>query len=283
MFGTRTTELAKQCGAESVFFGQLGDQLFCRSTGLLSVVDSAWSNGMGRQLLEAASDVCRITGAGIWAELIRGATQGYLTRRRMPAFWKRRITARPQGHRFISDDALREHECWYFSDWMRSIDNLPVGKLRQIAEVAAAQAYYAEFGAPDEPEWMMPLACQPLMELCLRTPTYLHITGGWERSVERHAFAKDVPTDVIWRRTKGSTARQRENVFRKNRLFISSMLLDGLLMKRGLLRREAVEKYLRDDIVPLNSPELIQSLKIECWLQVWRTTQSGQMRESSAA
>ena len=48
--------------------------------------------------------------------------------------------------------------------------------------------FYDPLGQGNEAERISPLFSQPLMELCLRIPTYVLTEGGWDRAVARRAF-----------------------------------------------------------------------------------------------
>src|SRR6185312_240696 len=50
----------------------------------------------------------------------------------------------------------------------------------------------------------MPLLSQPVVEACLRVPSWMSISGGHNRVAARTAFADVLPPDILNRRSKGS-------------------------------------------------------------------------------
>jgi asparagine synthase (glutamine-hydrolysing) len=118
------------------------------------------------------------------------------------------------------------------------------------------------------------------MELCLRIPSYVWITGGRDRSIARRAFADALPHAVIRRTQKGLIDRYNRRMLDENAAFIGEMLLDGLLVKEGLLDRERLGAYIRADASPAGfeyNEVLRQHLCTEIWLRRWAalTTSSG--------
>jgi asparagine synthase (glutamine-hydrolysing) len=114
---------------------------------------------------------------------------------------------------------------------------------------------------------------QPLIELCLRIPTYVSIAGGYDRSVARRAFASEVPMQIIRRRAKGGVNRHNTNMLDANLEFIRAVLLEGLLVREGLLDRQRLEQYLSRETSPADFEYheiLHQHLCTEVWLQRWQ-------------
>ena len=118
----------------------------------------------------------------------------------------------------------------------------------------------------------MPLLSQPLVELCLRIPTYVLIKNGIDRATARRAFAPELPPEVIKRRNKGRIDQHIRNVLDANLDFVRDLLLNGRLVREGLLNRRNLEMYLTRERSPADfeySEILQEQLCVEAWLSRW--------------
>ena len=89
-----------------------------------------------------------------------------------------------------------------------------------------------------------PLLSQPLMEVCLQTPTYLLLRGGRERALARESFADRVPSKVLRRRDKGSILSHATETIRQSEPFVRELLLEGVLARAGVIVRKELEPYI---------------------------------------
>src|SRR5260221_11693945 len=121
---------------------------------------------------------------------------------------------------------------------------LPPGKHIQTASLMYPLGYYDPFEQARAPELVNPLLSQPLVELCLGLPTYLLTQGGYGRALARRAFAAALPARIATRRSKGGMEEHLKEVLNSNLDFARSVLIDGELVRRGLLDRAAVEEVL---------------------------------------
>jgi asparagine synthase (glutamine-hydrolysing) len=108
-----------------------------------------------------------------------------------------------------------------------------------------------------------------LLELCLRIPTYLWVSGGRDRAVARAAFQDLLPRSVIDRRGKG----RLESMFMRNYLRarpqLGPFLLDGRLAAAGIIDREAVGTYLCEPGQPRDGRyiRLLELASAEQWFR----------------
>ena len=148
---------------------------------------------------------------------------------------------------------------------------LPIGKHMQTWALLYPIGYYDPFEEAAAPELVHPLLSQPLVELCLQLPTYLLTQGGRGRALARRAFASELPSEIINRRSKGGLEEHITAVLSRNLAFARSMLLDGELVRRGMLNRVAIEELLSGRPTKLSaSPGRIHDLiGVEAWLTRW--------------
>lgn len=271
MFGQLLNTVAREHGASAVFFGQMGDQLFCQKLGAFALADHVWSHGLVGCSIQVGMDVARLGEVSIWHVLPWGASVGLLSRICGARIAKKLIAWRSKRNPFLHPQALRALDYNLRQKWIDSIGGLPIGKLLHIGDISSGQAYFLPpHSSSDVPEWIMPLYSQPVIELCLRIPLYLLVEGGWDRSIARQAFAQDLPQELVARRRKGTRLGQHREVLTKNRTLVRQLLLDGMLAQSGLLDSRALERALAGEVIRDNNQLLERCIWTEAWMRVWR-------------
>jgi asparagine synthase (glutamine-hydrolysing) len=264
-------QLATEREARCLLSGSGGDGVFFQARADLAVTDYLFDHGPGRELLRVAVDAARMSRKSIWPLLYK-AILGRFVR---PEWNSIAAMGRPAS-KIVSQDVLRA------GSRDRSLDNpwftrsatrgVPPGVLWHALTVAAPPAYYNSFADGPYPERTMPLLSQPLVEVCLRIPTYVLIKSGMDRSTARRAFAPDLPPEIVKRRNKGRIDQHLRNVMDANLDFVRDFMLSGRLVKEGLLDRKVLEVYLTRDRSPADyeySEIMQQYLCIEAWLSLW--------------
>jgi asparagine synthase (glutamine-hydrolysing) len=268
--------LAERYGAAGFFSGAGGDGVFFQARAELAVTDYLFQHGLRVGLLRTAIDAARVSRKSIWPLL----WQALRTRVLQPQ-WDPISQAKPIARTIINEElvagAKRDMSLahpWLTPEVTRGV---PPGILWHVMSVSLPPAYYSSFHRAPYPERTLPLLSQPLVELCLRLPTYLLITSGLDRALARRAFTSDLPAEIVRRRAKGRADQHVRNILDANLELVREMLLDGLMVRRGLLNREALELYLTRDRSPADfqySEILQEHLCTEAWLRSWLTTSS---------
>ena len=266
-------QLAAERQVQSLFSGSGGDGVFFQTHAELAVTDYLFDHGLSGDLLRVAVDAARVSRKSIWPLLVNavrtrlGATQVHPLR----------MAGQP-ARTIVSQDVVNagRRNARLIHPWFanRSLRGVPPGVLWHSLTVGAAPAFYPSFdtGPGAYPERTMPLLSQPLVELCLRIPTYVLIRNGMDRATARRAFAPDLPAEIIKRRNKGRIDSHIRNVLDANLPFVRERLLDGRLVKEGLLNRRALELYLTRERSPAGfeySEILQEQLCVEAWLSRW--------------
>jgi asparagine synthase (glutamine-hydrolysing) len=264
-------QLATERQARGLFSGSGGDGVFFQAHADLAVADYLFDHGPGRGLLRVAVDAARMSRKSIWPLLYKAIRSRFLR----PGWQSIAGTGRPES-KLVSQDVLRagSRERSLENPWFTraAIRGVPPGVLWHALTVAIPPAYYNSFSDGPYPERTMPLLSQPLVELCLRIPTYVLIKSGMDRSTARRAFAPDLPPEIIKRRNKGRIDQHLRNVMDANLDFVRDFMLNGRLVKDGLLDRKTLELYLTRDRSPADYEyaEIMQQyLCIEAWLSRW--------------
>jgi asparagine synthase (glutamine-hydrolysing) len=141
----------------------------------------------------------------------------------------------------------------------------------RMGPLAFAPSFY-DLSIPhreEAPYAVSPLCAQPVYEVCARIPVDVHLDRGRVRGLARRAFANEVPLPILRRQWKDRPLRQLGEVIRLNLPFIREHLLEGALMKEGILDRVAVERALRNG--PSSSSavgsEILSHLDLELWVR----------------
>jgi asparagine synthase (glutamine-hydrolysing) len=158
----------------------------------------------------------------------------------------------------------------------RAPGDLPAGKRLHVTALCAGYDYVDPLRSSDYPDRVQPLLSQPLIELCLRIPTYLLTSKGWDRALAREAFSEDVPREILRRRTKVSMNENILDVLKRNIAAARELLLDGELVANGMIDRAKMENALSDDAChdKMLAHGVFELLSTEAWLRTWKSPRS---------
>jgi asparagine synthase (glutamine-hydrolysing) len=261
--------VAGEHAATGVFTGGGGDGLFVQARSELAIADYLRNRGVRPGVLRVAHDVARINRTSIWTALRRG----------IRATWQRAGSGvqfelgntRPIVPREVRESVRGDASLAHV--WVAGEKALAPGLLWQIQSLSIPSPFYESFGESKSLERTPVLMSQPLMELCLRIPTYVWITGGRDRAIARRAFADVLPNAVARRTAKGRIDRYNRNVADMNASFVRETLLDGVLVKRGLLDRQAIASCVDRMALAQEDFEhgevMYQHLSTEVWTRKW--------------
>ena len=264
-------ELAAAYGATALFTGGGGDQLLFEFRRWWPAADYLRLRGIDTGFAAAMMDAARLGRLSVWkttwlafadrlrpADLLRDAGT-HLTLLRPEAVPR-------------ADTLVR-----FTHPALRSVAGLPAGKLQHVRQLTFPSGYYDPYEREAAPELVNPLLSQPLLELCLRLPTYLLTHGGRGRGLARQAFADELPVEIASRRSKGGMEEHIKAVLLRNLDFARSVLLDGELARRGLLDRARLERALsgRPSALESHIGEFHVYIGIEAWLARWSGQVSG--------
>jgi len=264
-------DVAMRAGADAIWTGQGGDHLFWAPRGIPIAADYISRHGVGLQFLRVVGDAARLAGKSYFS-VIRTALK--LGRSCKP--WLPDEIRNLQPH-FLNLDALPS-DCQEYTanPWTTgSAANLPKAKQAQILFLADVLNRHRHVPRAEFAYQRHPLLSQPLIELCLQIPIYLLVRGGHRRAMARRAFKDRVPQAIIEREDKGDTTARVRAMIRQNEAFIREILLDGILVREGIVSRRKLEPILVDgqsyrdeDSWPLRA-----CIAGEIWARSWiRTT-----------
>jgi asparagine synthase (glutamine-hydrolysing) len=254
-------EAAGNADAAIVFDGNGGDNLFCFLHSSAPFVDRLRCEGPGRGALSTFLDMCRITGCDVPA--MARASLRRLSRRGRLRPW-------PVDTGLLCASADQTDDVEPLTRWLDAAVACHWGKHEHLMLVMRAQLHIHGLGSDGLPRFS-PLASQPLLEYCLRIPTWLWCTGGINRALARAAFAADLPAEILCRTSKAGPDSFIRRSFAEHRGSIGELLMDGLLARHDVIDRQAIEIALRAD--PLSGGEIVLRLldlaEAENWARSW--------------
>jgi asparagine synthase (glutamine-hydrolysing) len=116
-----------------------------------------------------------------------------------------------------------------------------------------------------------PLLSQPILETCLRIPTWFQCSGRRDRALARDAFAADIPREIATRYDKGGAEALASAMIERNLPFLHEMLLDGVVASSGIIDRVRLEAALcaSPSSESVSSVPIFDLLGAEIWARAW--------------
>ncbi|TPG42690.1 asparagine synthetase B family protein [Sphingomonas koreensis] len=253
--------VGRDTAATAFISGTGGDNVFCSLASAAPAADRLRQSGLGRAFLRTCRDVAVIHGASIAAAAWMAIRQACRPPPR--PVW-------PRASDFLNRDALPAAPL--FHPWLEEPRRALPGKRVHIRSIMAAMAHLDGYGRHCVAPSIFPLLAQPVIEQCLRIPTWLWVAGGRDRAAARHAFSHDLPPAIVARQTKGRINSYAAASFRLNRERLGSLLLEGYLSSLGLLDRPRIEMYLQNE-GPVTDDQfyfLLPIIDTEIWARAWR-------------
>jgi asparagine synthase (glutamine-hydrolysing) len=252
--------LAHERGFQAIFSGQGGDNLFQRRRNALISAEYVQRHPFGRKLPRVLLNTAQLTGKSLWAVIGASLKHGLLRRPADPYTVFRSASFLAPRMRGPQDGHDIRHA------WVEDARGLPASKQQQIFDLVDTQLYflipclYADL--------VHPLISQRVVECALQTPTYVLTHDGRERGLARTAFADVVPSQIINRLSKGAFEGYFQDLLTRNLPFLRAYLLDGFLVREGLLIRTALEAALSEQklLRGLELQSLIAAIQAETWL-----------------
>jgi asparagine synthase (glutamine-hydrolysing) len=252
---------AEAVGADLFLSGTGGDSLFCYLNTAAPVVDTALLNGP-RSAGAAIRDVAELCECTIWTAARHALRKA--TRARRPRSWRR-------DESFLAPVVARIEAQEETHPWLNPPRSALPGKREHVEALVSILFFLDRMPATPGIPAVYPLMAQPLLELCLRIPTWMWIRDGRNRAVARAAFADLLPPEITHRRGKGRLESMCARAFVENRAGLRELLLDGLLSRDRLLDRPALESFLGAEPQPedMRHFRVFDLATLELWRRSW--------------
>lgn len=263
---------------DALFVGAGGDNVFYLTHSARPLVDRFRAEGWSIGILQTLNDICTITGASAWQVIresfrlirMRNASIRWLTvpDYLSPEFVKTRCAETAQH------------------PWLNPPEGVPLGKIGHVTMLLRAMNHLEHRDKSLNIPMISPLLSQPIVEFCLGVPSWEACAGGKDRAVARRAFERHLPPAVIRRGAKGSPDGWVAQFIAVHGPNIAHRLLDGELVRHGILDRSAIEAILRPGVrlAPTDAPRLMALLDAEAWVRHWSSLEAfGSERTSESS
>ena len=255
--------VAHEVGARAIAYGSGGDNVFCFLRSATPASDRMAAHGLGAEYWRTVKEVAAVTECSPFL-IARRALQKHLRRRRAWTW--------PRDERLLAPallDARIEHPP---HPWINEFADLPVGKREHVAAIMRGLALVDYLDGADGLPVIYPLLSQPVMEACLRQPTWLSYEDGMNRAIARRAYAPKLPAKIVQRASKGGFTSLVRSLYLGNLAAIRAMLLEGELCAREILDRRALEASLATtpDAGDHLYVRIMRFVDVEAWLAARR-------------
>jgi hypothetical protein len=219
-------ETAELCGADILIDGGGGDNVFFASRTVSILADCLATGGLDKRFWNAARALGDLVQTGTWALAWRAVHRAWL---------RSRAPRQPAAVAFLSDAAKAIIADTVAHPWFLPPQGVLPGRASHVALLAPAQNLVEAINAQALYRAISPLVSQPVVEACLRVPSWHWLAPGQDRATVRRAFAPDLPEEIIARRSKGTPTGFAATIFDRQRQAIYDMLLGGRLVEFGLI------------------------------------------------
>lgn len=255
-------EAASETQSEAIFDGGGGDNIFCSLQSARPAADCLMSSASRGRFWPTAASIAQLAQASIWTVARRALA---IKMRRTPGYsWE-------MDSRFLSSKAKANLTREAPHQWLVAANGALPGKAAHVALIAAAQSVAEGFDPRETIPTFSPLISQPIVEACLRIPTWLWFENGRNRAIARRAFTSVLPAATVNRRSKGAPDCFIADLYDANRALIRQMLMDGVLRQLGILDAAALTKTL-DEPLPVRGHEFLRIMQLtdaEAWARCW--------------
>lgn len=267
--------------ASAVLTGELGDCVLGHGFGPELLAEALWRYKLSLRAFRVILDYATLYRTSIWKAtgLALAEYRAHRWSRSLGVYQRRKARGVVQGSCLASAEAIALYDriaSRFIHPWFRDALDGPPGWLQTIATMALLTSTSCQApvcGAIDE-LFLSPLASQPLVEVFLSIPADLHITGSRSAAIARMAFASQLSREVLGRgRGKGTPELWLRDAIARNRPFVRELLLDGLLVKQGILDRGRIDASLSGSLTHERTSvvDIVTQLYIESWLRRWNS------------
>jgi len=260
--GRRQARLEAQAfGAPSILSGGGGDNIFCSLQSVVPAVDALDRFDNRREFWRVSRELSAMTGATLFTVAWRAWRRSHQRHRQYPM----RADFQFLHPATEANTALNHHS------WLQRPPTVLQGKGAHVAGLLGVQMLTEDTDPRDPLCLKFPLLAQPVVELCLRCPTWFWYDRGCNRAVARHAFSGDLPPDIAWRRSKGTPDGFVVEIYDTFRAEIRAMLCEGNLAAHNLVDVAALVTVL-DDPRPVRGTDhgrIMRLVDIEAWTRTW--------------
>lgn len=246
-------DAAEMAGSDGYFSGAGGDSVFCFLSTASPAADAIRSAGL-RESLRTVRDLADFHQCTFWKA-------GGLAMRRL-------LIERPplsaNTSLLVKSLEIPKPE---LHPWNDGPDAALPGDRERIAELASTQLFRGGCARGLARPFRMPLLSQPVIEACLRAPSWMWFRGGQNRAVARQAFADRLPSNVLNRKSKSTFTAYLGAIYRREGGELLRFLTEGQLQAYGILDADALRNLGRAN-APADETSFMRMLQL-CAVENW--------------
>jgi asparagine synthase (glutamine-hydrolysing) len=266
--GEMEQRIAESHPHTAVFCGDGGDSGFGGECIALAVYDFLRLRGLSRGVIKLASRVALRTNSLVWRVLASSLHRSWFGSS-MSDYRAKLLVGAALVNENVRAAALRSSH--YPHPWFEACEHVPWHVIGRLGNLTGTPELYNPFLATSafSPYVAAPLYAQPVVELILRIPIFVHFHQGHERGLARAAFQQEVPLPILRRRWKDRAPGAFESLVRRNRAFLYETLMGGALCREGILDSTAIRDALSENFSTrqFQAGELMNYLHLENWLR----------------
>jgi asparagine synthase (glutamine-hydrolysing) len=240
-----------------------GDSVFCATRSSLALVDAVRSRRPGAEYAGITKDLRAITQCGTVPIVRQAVTTLALGRR------PKRIS---EFEAFLSRACRDDHHLSAVTHkWLTPPRDVLPGRAYHVELITRLLPYVNDYAEEGLPTLVAPLLSQPVLEACLRTPTWHWIRGGHDRAVARTVAATRLPREIAYRRSKSGPDSLAVALCLTQGRVIEDALSDGILARAGLISTRGIRRALMETNVLRygKCSTILALLEIENWAGKW--------------
>jgi asparagine synthase (glutamine-hydrolysing) len=266
--GEMESRIAESHPHTAVFCGDGGDSGFGGECISLAVYDFLRIRGLSRGMMRLASRVALRTNSLVW-HVLASSLRRFWFGPSMSDYRDKLLV----GAALVSENVRGAALCssQYPHPWFEACEHIPWHVIGRLGNLTGTPELYNPFltASAFSPYVAAPLYAQPVVELILRIPIFVHFYLGHERGLARAAFQQEVPLTILRRQWKDRAPGAFEDLVRRNRAFLYETLLGGALCRERILDSEAIRDALGEDFSTrqFHAGELMNYLHLENWLR----------------
>lgn len=260
-------EFADASGASVCTSGAGGDGLFYQLRTRTYCADYLLRHGPSWGAARVAFDNARLARVSLWTCLREGWKFAYGG----ASFSPEQAVRNP----YLCPDIDEPQTSWVdVHPWFEGAERLSPGKKLHLWTVLDCLNLFYPYRRSVVANTELPLVSQPIIETVLRIPSWVLSNGGRDRTLVREACEDILPAPILSRSGKGAMDGYYAELCAANAAYLREALLDGVLVERGILNRDALEHDLPRGRDPRDGRELplLQAFAAEVWASAWSGT-----------
>lgn len=255
---------------DGVLYGIGGDNVFLQAADIYPAGDYVKTNGMTSEAFMHMANSARYAPASI-AKVFVNCLQ--------------ELFGNCDNWQFFLDYSLnRLDKCGYTRDFLadlptitdlhpgyESIGSAGKGKALQILSSCFCASEFYDMHQPTQFERCELYLSQPILEACLRVPSWMLAYGGVDRGLARIAFADLIPREVLQRTSKSGPEDVYDRFVELHFPRIRDFLSEGVLMREGTVDEGSLTTLFETNPVTSKprSHRLITLVSNEAWARKW--------------